>query len=242
MNAKDREREMTTQQHQIQYICRIRFARKGSLSYIGHLDLMRTFERAIRRTELPLLHTQGYNPRPILVFALPLGVGISTESDYVDIAFSVPVPPEQVIREMNRFLPPDLWTVDGVVVPEGTGSVMAAVTSASYRFEAPKILPYVRRALEADSLLVTKISKGETREVDIRPLILMDLTADDAKGEDVVCLLFRAGSRENLRPDLFLSALTRHFAYDEDAAANCRVTRTGLFTGVFPNYTDLKEI
>src|SRR5665647_1069663 len=86
MNQSEREKAMTLLLHQKAYICRFRFARSGSLSYVGHLDLMRTFERSLRRAGLPLLHSQGYNPRPMMVFALPLGVGISTTDDYLDVS------------------------------------------------------------------------------------------------------------------------------------------------------------
>ena len=91
MNAEEQLKLMTTKTHQHEYVCRGLFERKGALSYIGHLDLKAVFERALKRAGQPLLYTQGFNPRPMLEFALPLGVGIDTEGDWMDVAMEVPV-------------------------------------------------------------------------------------------------------------------------------------------------------
>ena len=80
MLQSEREKMMTMQPHQTAYVQRCTFTRSGATTFLGHLDLMTCFERAARRAELPILYSQGYNPRPMMVFALPLGVGIETTS------------------------------------------------------------------------------------------------------------------------------------------------------------------
>ena len=75
MLENERQLAMTMKPHRVAHILRAKFARTGGIVYIGHLDLMRTFERVCRRAGFPLLYSQGYNPRPNMVFALPLGVG-----------------------------------------------------------------------------------------------------------------------------------------------------------------------
>ena len=97
MLQNERSLEMTRQQHQTEYVVRCLFERVGDASFVGHLDLMHTFDRAIRRAEMPILYTQGYNPRPMMVFALPLGVGIDTLGDYVDISLSRVVDAEESV-------------------------------------------------------------------------------------------------------------------------------------------------
>ena len=57
---------------------RFRYTRDASLQYIAHLDMLRLFERALRRSELPVAHTQGFNPRMKLVFGLPMSIGLSS--------------------------------------------------------------------------------------------------------------------------------------------------------------------
>ena len=240
MNMHDREKEMTTQQHQPAYISRIQFARKGSLAYVGHLDMMRTFERSIRRSGLPLLHTQGYNPRPMLVFALPLGVGINTTDDYVDVSLSEPVDPEVVISTLRPYLPPDLSVLTAESLPETVGSIMAIVTTARYAFHAPGIRNAVERLMQQKEFIVDKMSKGQKRSVDIRALILC-IENDDGENPDTAEITVCAGSSQNLRPDLFLQALEKYADYEKEYARNAEIVRTGLFRGDYPNIHRISE-
>ena len=240
MSMIDREKEMTTQKHQTAYLSRIRFARTGSLAYVGHLDMMRAFERAIRRTELPLLHSQGYNPRPMLVFALPIGVGIHTTDDYVDIAMSRPVEPREVMEQLASKLPPDLSVLSVASLPESVGSIMAAVSAASYELESPGIVNAAKQLLDHKEIVIEKPSKGKMRTLDIRPLI-HEVNTPDPTDPDRVEILVRAGSKENLRPDLFLSALVTCENYSLIASKNTKITRTGLFSGTYPDIRRFSE-
>ena len=240
MNLSERDKAMTLQKHQPAFIQRLQFQRSGSLSYIGHLDLMRTFEHALRRAELPILHSQGYNPRPMLVFALPLGVGISTEADYMDVSFSEEIATDIVIAALNANLPENLKILDGWPVPESAGSIMALVSAASYRLKAKGITPAVKALMKRESVMAEKKSKGQLRTIDIRPLILevRESVPDDA---DEITVFVLAGSHENLRPDLLLNSLSVYEGYPERDGLNCEVIRTGLFTGVYPDIRTLKE-
>lgn len=241
MKLSEREKAMTMQKHQTAFVYRLRFERTGSLIYIGHLDLMRTFEHSIRRAGLPILHSQGYNPRPVLVFALPLGVGIATSDDYIDVSLAEEKDVRELIGSLKNFLPEGLRILDGWMVPETAGSIMALVTAASYRLHAPGISAAVRSLMEKKEILVEKRSKGEYRTVDIRPLIL-HLADSRPPSADEISIFVRAGSRENLRPDLFLSALSTYCGYPPAYAADCEVERTGLFTGTYPDTKSFKEI
>ena len=241
MNQSEREKAMTLQPHQQAYICRLRFARTGSLSYVGHLDLMRTFERSLRRAELPLLHSQGYNPRPMLVFALPLGVGISTADDYLDVSFSEEIDVKRVIEALTPKLPEGLAVLDGWTVPETSGSIMALVTAASYHLTAPGITEAFRKLFLLKEVRVEKKSKGQIRTLDIRPLMLR-LVEDEPCSEDSCTILVCAGSHENVRPDLMLLALTRYCDYPQKDGADCEIERTGLFAGEYPALKRFKEI
>lgn len=232
---------MTLQKHQTAFIYRLQFARRGSLSYVGHLDLMRTFERSLRRAGLPILHSQGYNPRPMLVFALPLGVGISTSDDYIDVSLSEETDVSDLIGTLQKYVPDGLEILSGRQVPETGGSIMAVVTAASYRLRAPRIAEALRNLMNREEVLAEKKSKGQIRKLDIRPLILR-IIADDRASGDEVTVLVRAGSHENLRPDLLLAALTAYEDYPQEDAANCEVERTGLFTGTYPDLIRLKEM
>ena len=216
---------MTMQKHQKQYVQRAVFTRKGALSYIGHLDLMRTFERAIRRAELPILYSQGYNPRPMMVFALPLGVGIHTEGDVVDVPMSVPVDPDEFISKVNAELPVDLKILSSISIPEPKDSLMSIVAAADYRIEANGIGTVASKILDFEEVITTKKSKGKIITVDIRDLILDVNRIDD----DSIVLKVAAGSSKNLRPDVFMNALCSSVNYDKESALDATVTRTALY-------------
>lgn len=236
MNQDERARMMTTQQHQTAYVCRCRFARKGALSYIGHLDLMRVLERAVRRAELPILYSQGYNPRPMMVFALPLGVGIDTLGDYVDVSMSVPVDIDEFITRVQKELPEGFTLVSGVSIDEPKRSLMSVVTCATYALDGEGITQALINISKMPELLVDKKSKGKIVQTDIRPLLIkMIPTADPNHGEVMVY----AGSSKNLRPDILLNAAVQYGGMDREAADNCKVTRLELFGGEYPEITEI---
>lgn len=230
---------MTRQQHQHEYVCRGVFERKGALSYIGHLDLKAVFERALRRAELPLLYTQGFNPRPMLVFALPLGVGLDTEGDYFDVSMEVPVEPEEYIRRINEELPDGLRVLSAVSIDEPKNSLMSVVTCASYRIEAPGITDAVLKVFGQESVETMKKSKGREIKVDIRPLLIKPLTSSTPDVAEYMCY---AGSQQNLRPDVLLKALCETQGYDEKAALDARITRLALYGGTYPDLTSIEGL
>ena len=239
MNNEERLQQMTRQQHQHEYVCRGVFERKGALSYIGHLDLKAVFERALRRAELPLLYTQGFNPRPMLVFALPLGVGIDTEGDYFDVSMEVPVEPEEYIRRINEELPDGLRVLSAVSIDEPKNSLMSVVTCASYRIEAPGITDAVLKVFGQESVETMKKSKGREIKVDIRPLLIKPLTSSTPDAAEYMCY---AGSQQNLRPDVLLKALCETQGYDEKAALDARITRLALYGGTYPDLTSIEGL
>ncbi len=240
MLQSERELQMTRQPHQDAHVMRARFSREGALIYVGHLDLMRTFERSLRRAELPILHTQGYNPRPSLVFALPLGVGITTEDDYIDIFLAQPVDSAELLNRLNAKLPSGLHVSEAWSVPDMGPSLMSIVTAASYRLIAPGILPALQKLLQRSEIPVMKRSKGAMKLTDIRPFILSVSGSKSKENEADVMVM--AGSRRNLRPDLLLQALSQYEGFDRRVVDNCEVLRTGLYVGEYPNITRIEQM
>ena len=239
MNVEEQLKMMTTKTHQHEYVCRGLFERKGALSYIGHLDLKAVFERALRRAELPLLYTQGFNPRPMLEFALPLGVGIDTEGDWADVVMEVPVDPDEYISRINAELPDGLKVIRAVALDEPKKSLMSVVTCAEYRIEAPGITEAVLQLFEREHAETTKKSKGREVTTDIRPLMIKPLTTSAPDRAEYMCY---AGSQQNLRPDVLLKAVCELTGYDEAAAAEARITRLALYGGVYPDICSIEGL
>ncbi|HBZ78345.1 MAG TPA: hypothetical protein DEO39_06550 [Clostridiales bacterium] len=241
MLQSERAKMMTMQEHQTAYVQRCSFARSGATVYLGHLDLMTCFERACRRAGLPILYSQGYNPRPMMVFALPLGVGIETRCDYLDVSLKCPYDASKFTEELNAFLPDGLRIIKSKEIPEPKDSIMSIVTTASYRFEAKGIRSAMEKALSEETLIVTKMAKGKEKQTDIRPLLISLSQASDGDPDSVEFYAF-AGSERNVRPDLILSSLSKYCGMDPDLAENARVIRTGLFAGEYPRITPIDEV
>ena len=237
--AEERKKEFTRQTHQTAYVCRAVFERKGALSYIGHLDLKAVFERALRRAGLPLLYTQGFNPRPMLVFALPLGVGTDTEGDWLDVSMSVYIDAEEFVRRVNGELPGGLKVIRAVSIEEPRNSLMSVVTCASYRIESEGITLKLLELFDRESVETVKKSKGREVLTDIRPLMIKPLTTSTPDSAEYMCY---AGSTQNLRPDVLLRAICEITGYPSEQAAEARVTRLALYGGEYPDIKSLEGL
>ena len=80
---------------------RIKFRKYGVLKFIGHLDVMRFFQKMMRRAEIPIAFTGGYSPHMIMSFASPLGIGLTSDGEYVDIELTELIDSETAVRRMN---------------------------------------------------------------------------------------------------------------------------------------------
>ena len=91
---------------------RIKFKKTGRLQYISHLDLVRTMQRVIIRSKLPLWFTEGFNPKPKMVFAAPLSIGTESSVEFMDIRLIEKVEPAKAIEALNRNLTDELCVLD----------------------------------------------------------------------------------------------------------------------------------
>lgn len=209
------------------------FSREGAIAWIAHLDLMRSFERAFRRAGLPLRWSQGFNPRPSLVFALPLGVGLECEADLLEIELREEIPVESLPEKLNAQLPPGLRITKACLPEAHSKSLMNLVEEAVYRFSARGAgLAWKKLAEKAEAgeeILVERKSKGKIRQVALFPLIL----GWEVLSDDEFRLRVKAGSRENLRPDLCLQALKNQSFISSDDADDARIIREKLILSEF---------
>ena len=151
---------------------RVRFDKKGSLRFISHRDLMRLFERALRRAGLPLAMTQGYNPHPRISFPLALGTGIAGENEVMEFELQEWLPGASVREALALQLPPGITLRELRAVRPGGGST---VTGISYRvrfLEDPSITEdQVSALLLQQCIPVRRRRKGAEKSVDIRPFL-----------------------------------------------------------------------
>ncbi len=151
----------------------VRFTKEGSLRFISHQDLMRLFERALRRTGLPLRMSGGFNPRPCISFPLALAVAITGEQEVMEFEFDRWVPMAQAEASLRRQLPAGIRLKE--VLP-GHPHHKAQVEGITYQVRVPSgrgVTPAcVQALLKKKHLVVSRQRKGREKQVDIRPSIL----------------------------------------------------------------------
>lgn len=151
---------------------RVRFDKEGLVRFISHRDLMRLFERSLRRAGLPLAVTQGYNPHPRLSFPLALGTGMAGENEVMEFELCEWMPLGGVREALARQLPPGLLLRDlRAVSPQGTTIVTAIRYQVRFLASPPVSDDQVAALLVRESVPVSRTRKGEPKTVDIRPFL-----------------------------------------------------------------------
>lgn len=165
------------------YGIRVRFARGEETKYISHLDIVKVFERALRRSGIPAAYTQGFNPHPQMVFGLPLPVGVTSEAEYADFELERKTDPEEFARALNFRLPGG-FRITGAGEKRTKKNIMASITTASYcmlvfppggnrppRESLEKICGFIGDFGRMPSIIVKKEGKNGPKNVDIKPMI-----------------------------------------------------------------------
>jgi radical SAM-linked protein len=156
---------------------RIRFAKMGRVRWTSHRDVARMWERALRRARLPVAYTEGFSPRPKLSFGLALPTGCESRAEYLDVALSQPVGPDEVMATFSSLLPDGVDVLAASVLPSGAGSLQEEVTSCRWEIDVPLLDPadlekVIARVLGAEVLSVTRERKGRPVTDDLRPSVL----------------------------------------------------------------------
>jgi len=153
---------------------RLVFSKGDPVRYISHLDLMRTWERTLRRAGLRLAHSQGFNPRPRLIFAAPLPVGITSSAEIVDVIIEDDLDAAAFRARIEPALPPGIAVCQVDEVPLDSPPVMASVLSSDYLADlsVPVDQAAVRAFLTSDSVPYQRQRKGGTKAGDMRQVVL----------------------------------------------------------------------
>jgi radical SAM-linked protein len=151
---------------------RLRFHKGGPLRFLSHHDLLRTFERMLRRAALPVRRTQGFNPHPRLVFALSLPLGVVGRNEVVELELDEPLAPEEVRDRLARVAPPGLEVLSAARVPPSAG---ARVRALCYGLAVPaaRVADLRRRAAEvlAAGECWVERARPPRRRLDLRPFL-----------------------------------------------------------------------
>ena len=193
---------------------RIVFSKTGRAKYVSHLDLVRAMTRAVRRADIPLWYTEGFNRHPYLTFAAPLSLGYEGLRETMDIRMEEDFPFDELVARLNAVLPDGLTALSAADVVAKAGDL----AFAEYRLTIRLSKAIITEALSKPELLVEKRTKKKTmKTMDILPYF-KDAVVEEA-GEDItiVTVSLPSGSNENINPGLFVTALKGIVGCDVDA-------------------------
>lgn len=213
-NNAESERVQTARPASIRL--RVKFTKHGALRFIGHLDVMRYFQKAIRRAGIDVAYTAGYSPHQIMSFAAPLGIGLESNGEYMDIEVRSLTSCEDVRDRLNEAGAADIRVTNVRVLPGDAKNAMASVAAAAYtvRFvpgRTPDVdmAEAVTRFMQRETVAITKEGKKGSREVNIRPGVYSCVWED---GE--LRLVTDASSGGNIKPAQVVEAILRDCGAD----------------------------
>ena len=185
---------------------RIKFKKYGVMKFIGHLDIMRYFQKAMRRADIPIAFSGGYSPHMIMSFANPLGVGVTSDGEYFDIELTEPIDSDVAVKRLNDVMVEGMEIVSFVEISEDKKKTgMAIVAAADYvstvkNGELPADWKEKAKDFFAqDEIIITKKTKKSEKEVNIKPMIYQLEVRENSLYSFVA-----TGSVENLKPGLVM--------------------------------------
>lgn len=213
---------------------RLKFSKVGSMRFIGHLDVMRYFQKAFRRAGIAVSYSQGFSPHQIMSFASPLGIGLSSDGEYLDIALEDGEDVSRIVERINAQMNEEIWVRDFTVLEEESKTSMAVLAACDYLIgvkpgkesfllDEARRRQAVERFCRQDKIMILKKSKRSERMMDIREYIYLvtdslqdfreftgvDYGTPSLEGEVLPALYMQltAGSVVNIKPELVLEAL-----------------------------------
>lgn len=201
---------------------RIKFAKYGPMIFIGHLDMMRYFQKAIRRAEIPIAYSAGFSPHQIMSFAAPLGVGLYSNGEYFDIELTEQLPTEQMKRLLNGTMAEGIDILSVKALPENAENAMASVAAAAYTVRLrPGHVPALpadankgngfpadfifgqgfERFMAQETIPYEKETKKSTKMLDLKEGIF-----DYRVMKEAIYLMLDASSSGNIKPRMVMEA------------------------------------
>ena len=189
---------------------RMKFKKHGCMKFIGHLDIMRYFQKAIRRADIDIAYSEGFSPHMIMSFAAPLGVGLTSEGEYVDLQVNSCVSSKAAVDALNSVMVDGMEVVSFKLLPENVKNAMSSVAAADYFVKwregyVPENWEEKFNAfLQKEEMLIVKKTKRSEAEVDLKPMLYKTELRDGGIFMQVAC-----GSVNNLKPELVMEAFAK---------------------------------
>lgn len=191
----------------------IKFSKESEIKFISHLDLMRTVQKIIKRSALPIEYSKGFNPHMSLSFAQPLAVGVYSFGEYMDINLNEELDEQYILNALNCNAPAGIKFHKAIkLVPDSEKKIpksMAGVEGAAYKIEirykdVTELEKQMKKLEKQNNWVTMKKSKSSEKEEDIKPMF-KELKYSISDNKLIIKALVSCGSRENLSPELIAS-------------------------------------
>ncbi len=189
---------------------RLKFKKVGSLQYISHLDLVRTMSKIITRAKLPLWYTEGFNPKPKMIFAAPLSIGTESLCEFMDLRLIDDISPEDAMARLNANMTDEMQVTEAYYTDEKLTELKWLSYSIDIKTDnaSDVLAAKCQGVLLGEKVTVTKKAKPweEAPAVDIRPLI-KDVRAEHRDGIIHLDTVLSADASAFLNPEYIIKAL-----------------------------------
>ncbi len=206
---------------------RLKFEKVDKMKYVGHLDLLRLFQRAVRRAKLPIHYSQGFNPHQETIFAMPLSLGMDTNCDIIDIRLTEERDLEDIKNGMNAELPNGCKIVDVRVVSDDEKNCAKELIAADYilrtKLDFLNLARIISDIMQSEECNITKQSKKTTKVVNIREDIY-----DLELCEHGVFVKIATGSKKHLKPELLYEYFCEQVGTNYNPV-DIKVTRLAMY-------------
>ena len=197
---------------------RIKFRKTGIMKFIGHLDVMRYFQKAIRRADVEICYSGGFSPHQIMSFAAPLGVGITSNGEYVDIEVHSTGTTAEMLERLNAVMAEGFEIAEYKLLPDTAANAMSSVAAADYTLtfrpgyepeeeSAEEWFKKLTAFFDQPQVMVLKKTKMGEKEMDLKPLIYdLGVIAGNDAAQSQLFMKISTGSASNIKPELLLDA------------------------------------
>lgn len=202
---------------------RLFFKKTGDMKFVSHLDLNRFMIRMIRKTNIPVWYSEGFNPHPYITFALPLSLGFESQYEVMDLRLDDDTfKNEDVLKEIVEKMP------NGIEFFEVSNPIMKAgeVTFASFDIDFGEDFSKIEKELKVFLSKEQIHTEKKTKKGSIKILDLKEFIKDYKLADNKLTLTLSAGGSENLNPKLILDEFSRSI---NDKLPPSLITRTMLY-------------
>ena len=191
-------------------VLRATFKKGEALRYTGHLDILRTFVRGMRRANIPFKYSEGFNPHAVMSFALPLGVGTTSECEIVEIQMKEQIPVQDFIKAVNEKMPPQsIEVISAEYSDEKTPVIVKAEYVIEYENDKPVNYDEIEEALSGKEILIEKKSKRQMKEINLSDHIFNHKIEIRDEKSFTLHITVSAGNTFNIKPQLITEGIKK---------------------------------